>query len=170
MINSHNSTEGSICRLAPLLSCHFPEAPSLLRYADGVAHYLPNPAQLSTSQLSSTPPFLLNLHTFTLITHHHRSISACAPLVSTPQPPSLPFPVLALSSGSPLPSLPSTFRPILRPWLSLAPHSAAPSHLSSLHLPATNHNLFTTPRAHSTTLLAPIADLFIPDNAEDWRL
>lgn len=44
--------------------------------------------------------------------------------------------------------------------------SVAPSHLSSLHLPATNHNLFTTPRAHSTTLLAPIADLFIPDNAE----
>lgn len=52
--------------------------------------------------------------------------------------------------------------------------SAAPSlpplHLSSLHLSATNHNLFTTPRAHSTTLLAPIADLFIPDNAEGWRL
>lgn len=30
----------------------------------------------------------------------------------------------------------------------------------------TNHYLFTTPRAHSTTLLAPIADLFIPDNVE----
>lgn len=49
-------------------------------------------------------------------------------------------------------------------------HSVAPSHLSSLNLPATNHNLLTTPRAHSTTLLAPIADLFIPDNAEGWRL
>lgn len=51
-----------------------------------------------------------------------------------------------------------------------SPLLVAPSHLSSLHLPATNHNLFTTPRAHSTTLLAPIADLFIPDNAEGWRL
>lgn len=48
--------------------------------------------------------------------------------------------------------------------------SVASSNLSFLHLLATNHNLFTTPRAHSTTLLAPIADLFIPDNTEGWRL
>lgn len=58
----------------------------------------------------------------------------------------------------------------LRPSSASFPRSVAPSHLSSFHLPATNHNLFTTPQAHSTTLLAPIADLFIPDNAEGWRL
>ena len=84
----------------------------------------------------------------------------------TPPPPSPP----AGSSPHHPPS--SVFAPhsILRPLLCVLLCSVAPSHLSSLHLPATNHNLFTSPRAHSTTLLAPIADLFIPDNAEGWRL
>lgn len=85
----------------------------------------------------------------------------------TPPPPSPP----AGSSPHHPPSS-SFFAPhsILRPLLCVLLCSVAPSHLSFLHLPATNHNLFTSPRAHSTTLLAPIADLFIPDNAEGWRL
>lgn len=51
-------------------------------------------------------------------------------------------------------------------YLSSAQYSS--SHL--FHLPATNHSLFTTPWVQSTTILAPIADLFILDNAEGCHL
>lgn len=72
-----------------------------------------------------------------------------------------------------VPLLTTLYPPSSSSILCVLPHSVAPptpSHLSFLHLPTTNHNLFTTPWAHSTTLLARIADLFIPDNAEGWRL